>query len=59
MYGIIEVEATADTVLFKSAVGIILLPRDPVNGAIIRPRDEKGNLIIKTRKPINNKETGK
>ena len=26
------------------------LPRDPVTGAIIRPRDEEGNLIVKTRK---------
>ena len=34
-------------------------PRDPVTGAIIRPRDEDGNLIVKTRKPRNNKENGK
>ncbi len=54
--GLIGVEATADTGLFISAVGILLLPCDPVNGAIIRPRDEKGNLILKTRKPRNNKE---
>jgi hypothetical protein len=27
------------------------LPRDPVTGAIIRPRDADGNLIVKTRKP--------
>ena len=29
---------------------------DPVTGAIIRPRDEEGNLIVKTRKPRKNKE---
>ena len=29
------------------------LPRDPVTGAIIRPRDAEGNLIVKTRKPKN------
>ena len=34
------------------------LPRDPVTGAIIRPRDEEGNLIVKTRKPRKNKENG-
>ena len=33
-----------------------LSPRDPVTGAIIRPRDEEGNLIVKTRKPRKNKE---
>jgi hypothetical protein len=33
--------------------------RDPVTGAIIRPRDADGNLIVKTRKPKNNKENGK
>ena len=27
-----------------------------VTGAIIRPRDEEGNLIVKTRKPRKNKE---
>ena len=37
------------------------LPRDPVTGAVIRPRDADGNLIVivKTRKPKNNKENGK
>jgi hypothetical protein len=35
------------------------LPHDPVTGAIIRPRDEEGNLIVKTRKPRNNKENVK
>ncbi len=35
------------------------LPRDPVIGAIVRPRDADGNLIVKTRKPKNNKENGK
>ena len=35
------------------------LPRDPVTGAIIRPRDEEGNLIVKTRKSRKNKENGK
>ena len=35
------------------------LPRDPVTSAIIRPRDEEENLIVKTRKPRNNKENGK
>jgi hypothetical protein len=29
------------------------LPRDPVTGAIIRPRDEEGNVIVKTRKSKN------
>ncbi len=32
------------------------LPRDSVTGAIIRPHDEEGNLIVKTRKPRKNKE---
>ena len=32
------------------------MPRDPVTGAIIRPRDEEGNVIVKTRKSKNNKE---
>ena len=27
-----------------------------VTGAIIRPRDEEGNLIVKTRKPRKNKK---
>ena len=35
------------------------LPRDLVTGAIVRPRDADGNLIVKTRKPKNNKENGK
>ena len=35
------------------------LPRDPVTGAIIRPRDEEGNLIEKPRKSRKNKENGK
>ena len=35
------------------------LPRDPVTGEIIRPRDEEGNLIVKTRKSRKNKENGK
>ena len=34
-------------------------PRDPVTGAIIRPRDAEEKLIVKTRKPRNNKENGK
>ncbi len=57
--GLLGVEATADTGLFITAVGIILLTRDPVTGAIIRPHDEEGNLILKTRTPRNNKENGK
>ena len=32
------------------------MPRDPVTGAIIRPRDEEGNVIVNTRKSKNNKE---
>ena len=39
--------------------GLKPLPRDPVTSAIIRPRDEEENLIVKTRKPRNNKENGK
>ena len=32
------------------------MSRDPVTGAIIRPRDEEGNVIVNTRKSKNNKE---
>ena len=35
-------------------VGLMMKPL--VTGAIIRPRDEEGNLIVKTRKPRKNKE---
>ena len=28
------------------------LPRDPVTGAIIRPRDEEGHLIVKNKKTL-------
>ena len=34
------------------------LPRDPITGAIIRPRDAEGNLIVITRKNRKNKENG-
>jgi len=36
--------------------GLKPLPRDPVTGKIIRPRDSEGNLTLKKRKTSKNKE---